>query len=165
MRTTKRCRLNVPGEIVVRPKRAFAFFSGYYKRPEDTVEAWRNLWFHTGDRGRMDEEGFVSFLDRMKDSIRRRGENISAWEVESAINTHPAVLEAAAYGVASELSEADVMIAVSSSRARRLTRSSCLTSARARSRTSPCPATSAWWTSFPRTRLTGFRSSSCASKA
>ena len=60
----------------------------------------------------MDEEGFVSFLDRMKDSIRRRGENISAWEVESAINTHPAVLEAAAYGVASELSEADVMIAV-----------------------------------------------------
>jgi carnitine-CoA ligase len=103
---------NVPGEIVVRPKRAFAFFSGYYKRPEDTVEAWRNLWFHTGDRGRMDEEGFVSFLDRIKDSIRRRGENISAWEVESAINTHPAVLEAAAYGVASELSEADVMIAV-----------------------------------------------------
>ena len=103
---------NVPGEIVVRPKRAFAFFSGYYKRPEDTVEAWRNLWFHTGDRGRMDEAGFVSFLDRIKDSIRRRGENISAWEVESAINTHPAVLEAAAYGVASELSEADVMIAV-----------------------------------------------------
>jgi crotonobetaine/carnitine-CoA ligase len=103
---------NTPGEIVVRPKRAFAIFSGYYRRPEDTVDAWRNLWFHTGDRGRMDDEGFVTFLDRMKDSIRRRGENISAWEVESTINTHPAVLEATAYGVTSDLSEADVMVAV-----------------------------------------------------
>ncbi|MBM3679278.1 MAG: AMP-binding protein, partial [Actinobacteria bacterium] len=86
--------------------------SGYYKRPEDTVEAWRNLWFHTGDRGRMDEDGFLVFIDRLKDCIRRRGENISSWEVESTINTHDAVLESAAYGVASELSEADVMVAV-----------------------------------------------------
>ena len=71
----------------------------------------------------MDEDGFLFFLDRMKDSIRRRGENISSWEVESTVNTHPAVLESAAYGVPSELSESDVMVAVvaqagSSARAR-----------------------------------------------
>jgi crotonobetaine/carnitine-CoA ligase len=103
---------NVAGEIVARPKHAAALFSGYYKRPEDTVEAWRNLWFHTGDRGVIDEDGFLFFVDRMKDCIRRRGENISSWEVESTVNTHPAVLESAAYGVASELSEAEVMVAV-----------------------------------------------------
>ena len=101
-----------PGEIVLRPKHSWALFTEYYKRPEDTVEAWRNLWFHTGDRGRMDEDGFLFFLDRMKDSIRRRGENISTWEIESTVNTHPAVLESAAYGVPSELSESDVMVAV-----------------------------------------------------
>jgi hypothetical protein len=103
---------NTPGEIVLRPKVAGAIFSGYYRREADTVEAWRNLWFHTGDRGTRDEDGFLFFLDRMKDCIRRRGENISTWEVESAVNTHEAVLESAAYGVASELSESEVMIAV-----------------------------------------------------
>lgn len=103
---------NTPGEIVARPKYPGALFSGYYKRPEDTVEAWRNLWFHTGDRGVLDDDGFLYFIDRMKDCIRRRGENISSWEIESTINTHPAVLESAAYGVASELSESDVMVAV-----------------------------------------------------
>jgi len=103
---------NTPGEIAIRPKHPWALFTEYYKRPEDTVEAWRNLWFHTGDRARMDEDGFVYFLDRMKDSIRRRGENISTWEIESTINTHPAVLESAAYGVPSELTESEVMVAV-----------------------------------------------------
>ena len=101
-----------PGEIVARPKQAGALFSGYYRRDEDTVETWRNLWFHTGDRGMLDERGYLTFIDRMKDCIRRRGENISSWEVESTINAHEAVLECAAYGVASELSEADVMVAV-----------------------------------------------------
>jgi crotonobetaine/carnitine-CoA ligase len=101
-----------PGEIVARPKQAGALFSGYYRRDEDTVETWRNLWFHTGDRGLLDERGYLTFIDRMKDCIRRRGENISSWEVESTINAHEAVLECAAYGVASELSEADVMVAV-----------------------------------------------------
>jgi crotonobetaine/carnitine-CoA ligase len=101
-----------PGEIVIRPKHSWALFTEYYKRPEETVEAWRNLWFHTGDRARMDADGFLFFLDRMKDSIRRRGENISTWEIESTLNTHPALLESAAYGVPSELSESDVMVAV-----------------------------------------------------
>ena len=103
---------DTPGEIAIRPKHSWALFTEYYKRQEETVEAWRNLWFHTGDRARMDDEGFLFFLDRMKDSIRRRGENISTWEIESTLNTHPALLETAAYGVPSELSESDVMVAV-----------------------------------------------------
>jgi crotonobetaine/carnitine-CoA ligase len=103
---------NTPGEIVMRPKGPYYMFSGYHRLPEKTVEAWRNLWFHTGDRGRMDEDGFVYFIDRLKDNIRRRGENISSWEIESVINTHDAVLEAAAYGVESELTEQEVMVAV-----------------------------------------------------
>jgi crotonobetaine/carnitine-CoA ligase len=106
------CPPDVPGEILVRPKVPGALFSGYNKNPEATAEAWHNLWFHTGDRGRMDADGFVFFIDRMKDCIRRRGENISSWEIESCINTHPDVVESAAYAVASELSESDVMVAV-----------------------------------------------------
>jgi crotonobetaine/carnitine-CoA ligase len=106
------CPPDVAGEIVVRPKHPWALFTEYYKNPEATVEAWRNLWFHTGDRGRMDPDGFVYFIDRMKDCIRRRGENISSWEIESCINAHPDVVESAAYGVASELSESEVMVAV-----------------------------------------------------
>ena len=74
-----------PGEIVLRPKQPWAMFTRVLQAAaRRRVEAWRNLWFHTGDRGRMDEDGFLFFLDRMKDSIRRRGENISSWEVESA---------------------------------------------------------------------------------
>lgn len=102
----------VAGEIVVRPKKPGIMIMEYYKMPEATVRAFRNLWFHTGDRGRLDEDGYLYFLDRMKDSIRRRGENISSWEVENAICAFPSVLEAAAYGVPSELSEEEVMVAV-----------------------------------------------------
>jgi crotonobetaine/carnitine-CoA ligase len=104
--------VNEPGEILVRPKESWSLFTEYYHQPQATVEAWRNLWFHTGDRGRMDEDGFVFFIDRTKDCIRRRGENISSWEIESCINTHPEVLESAAYGVSSDLSESDVMVVV-----------------------------------------------------
>ncbi len=100
------------GQIVVRPKRPDIMFTEYHDKPEATIEAFRNLWFHTGDRGRMDEDGFVYFVDRMKDSIRRRGENVSTWEIESTINAHDAVLESAAYGVDSELSESEVMVSV-----------------------------------------------------
>ena len=100
------------GEIVVRPKKPGIMITEYYRRPDATAEAFRNLWFHTGDRGRFDEDGYLYFLDRVKDAIRRRGENISSWEVEKTVCAFPAVLEAAAYGVASELSEDEVMIAV-----------------------------------------------------
>jgi crotonobetaine/carnitine-CoA ligase len=80
--------------------------------PEATVEAWRNLWFHSGDRVLRDEEGFFRFLDRKKDAIRRRGENISAWEVEQVLLRHPAVELVAVFAVPSELGEDDVMACV-----------------------------------------------------
>ncbi|WP_132992146.1 AMP-binding protein [Gordonia zhaorongruii] len=100
------------GEIVVRPKRPGMMFDGYHGRPDATAESWRNLWFHTGDRGEIDDDGFVTFLDRAKDTIRRRGENISSWEVERAIGEDDTVVQVAAYGVPSELSEDEVMVAV-----------------------------------------------------
>lgn len=100
------------GEIVVRPKHAGWMFDGYDKMPEATEKAWKNLWFHTGDRGRLDEDGFLTFVDRLKDTIRRRGENISSWEIERVASEHPEVSQVAAYGVPSELSEEEVMIAV-----------------------------------------------------
>lgn len=101
-----------PGEIVARPKRPGWMFDGYNGDPAATAAAWRNLWFHTGDRGVLDEDGFLSFLDRVKDTVRRRGENVSTWEVERVVAEHPSVAQAAAYGVSSELSEEEVMVAV-----------------------------------------------------
>lgn len=106
------CPPGVPGEIVVRPKKPNIMFSEYYGMPEKTVEAWRNLWFHTGDRGKMDEEGYFYFLDRMKDAVRRKGENISSYEVERVIHEHPSVKESAVIGVPSELSEEEVMAVI-----------------------------------------------------
>ncbi|GAB5413184.1 MAG: ATP-dependent acyl-CoA ligase [Congregibacter sp.] len=100
------------GEMLVRTDRPWGMNSGYYKNPEATAEAWRNGWFHTGDCFRQDEAGYYYFVDRRKDAIRRRGENISSFEVEAEVVAYPAVREAAAYGVPSELSEDDVMVAV-----------------------------------------------------
>jgi crotonobetaine/carnitine-CoA ligase len=91
------------GEIVVRPKHPFGFMAGYLDMPERTVEAWRNLWFHTGDAARMRDDGHVEFVDRIKDCIRRRGENISSTQVEDAIATHPGVAEVAAVALPSGL--------------------------------------------------------------
>lgn len=102
----------VTGEIVVRSRPQNATFSGYYDMTEATAEAWRGGWFHTGDRGVVDADGYLTFIDRMKDCVRRRGENISSWEVEQAIARHPAVLEAAVVGVPSELSEEEVLACV-----------------------------------------------------
>lgn len=87
------------GEILVRPRAPFCFNVGYFKMPDRTVEAWRNLWFHTGDAGKFDELGRLHFVDRIKDRIRRRGENISSYEVEQVLNAHPSVLESAAVGI------------------------------------------------------------------
>jgi len=100
------------GEIVFRPRVPFVMMSEYYNMPEKTLEAFRNLWFHTGDLGRKDEDGYFYFVDRKKDALRRRGENISSFEVERAINTHPKVLESAAVAVQSELAEDEVKICV-----------------------------------------------------
>jgi carnitine-CoA ligase len=101
-----------PGELVLRPKQPWVITSGYYGTPEATAETFRNLWFHTGDKVWRDEDGYFYFLDRMKDSIRRRGENISAFDLELEVNTHPAILESAAIGVPSELEDEDVKLAV-----------------------------------------------------
>jgi crotonobetaine/carnitine-CoA ligase len=96
------------GELVLRPREPDTIMSGYWNKPEATLAAWRNLWFHTGDRMRADEDGYLYYVGRLKDSIRRRGENVSAWEVELAMGRHPHVLDAAAIGVPSELGEEDV---------------------------------------------------------
>jgi crotonobetaine/carnitine-CoA ligase len=101
------------GELIVRTDRPWALNHGYYKDPEATVRAWRNGWFHTGDGFRVDEAGEFFFVDRMKDAIRRRGENISSFEVEAEICAHPAVREAAAVAVPSDVAEDDVLVAVS----------------------------------------------------
>jgi crotonobetaine/carnitine-CoA ligase len=87
------------GELLVRPLVPGAFMSGYNGMPEETVKAWRGLWFHTGDAMRRDADGFHYFIDRMNDCIRRRGENISSFEVEQAIVAHEGVQEAAAIGI------------------------------------------------------------------
>lgn len=100
------------GEIVVRPRRPFLIGSGYVGMPDRTIKAWRNLWLHTGDMGHMDKEGWFYFDDRLSDSIRRRGENISSFEVEVLVNKHPAVAEAVAVATASEIGEDEVWIQV-----------------------------------------------------
>jgi crotonobetaine/carnitine-CoA ligase len=101
-----------PGEIVVRPREPGIFFAGYRGMPEATVAAWRNLWFHTGDQGYLDDDGYLYFMGRLKDAIRRRGENISAWEVERALLAMPGIAEAAAIGVPSDLGEEELLVAV-----------------------------------------------------
>jgi crotonobetaine/carnitine-CoA ligase len=100
------------GELVLRALEPFAFATGYFGMPEKTVEAWRNLWFHSGDRVVRDPDGHYRFIDRMKDSIRRRGENVSSWEVEQAIQSHPAVAACAIYPLPSELGEDEVAAAI-----------------------------------------------------
>ncbi|CAN5125154.1 ATP-dependent acyl-CoA ligase [soil metagenome] len=102
------------GEIMVRPLIGQAFMAGYNGLPEKTVEAWRNLWFHSGDAGRMAADGYVTFVDRIKDCIRRRGENISAVDIEVTISQVSGVAEVAAYAVPSEVAgaEDEIMLAV-----------------------------------------------------
>ncbi|WP_203043863.1 AMP-binding protein [Pimelobacter simplex] len=99
------------GELVVRPKVPFICSMGYFNMPDKTVEAWRNLWFHTGDALRRDEDGWFYFVDRFKDALRRRGENISSYEIETSILAHPAVVECAVIAVpaSSEAGEDEVM--------------------------------------------------------
>lgn len=98
------------GELVLRPDDPWEFNLGYWKNPAATVQAWRNLWFHTGDTCMQDLEGNFYFVDRLKDAIRRRGENISSYEVEEEVNSHPAVLESAAVAVPSEFGEDEVKV-------------------------------------------------------
>lgn len=100
------------GEICVRPNGRGMMMLGYHDMPEATLGSIRDLWFLTGDRGHLDEDGYLFFADRKKEAIRRRGENISAYELETILCRHPAVHEVAAVPVPSELSEDDVMVYV-----------------------------------------------------
>jgi len=100
------------GEIVTRPEEPYCMMKWYYKQPDKTLEAYQNLWFHSGDYGYQDEEGFFYFVDRKKDVIRRRGENISSFEVERSVNTHPKVLESAAVAVPDPLGEYELKVVV-----------------------------------------------------
>jgi crotonobetaine/carnitine-CoA ligase len=100
------------GEIVARGRVPWATSLGYYNMPEKTIELIRNHFYHTGDAGYLDEDGYLYFVDRIKDYIRRRAENISSFEVERSVNAHPKVSESAAIGVKSEQAEDEVKIVV-----------------------------------------------------
>jgi crotonobetaine/carnitine-CoA ligase len=101
------------GELIVRTDMPFALNHGYHRNPEATAQAWRNGWFHTGDAFRNDAEGNFFFVDRIKDAIRRRGENVSSFEVEKEIVAHASVREAAVVAVASEFGEDEILAILS----------------------------------------------------
>lgn len=101
---------NEPGEIVVRPKLPHVMFEGYWGNDAATVAATRNLWFHTGDLGRVDEDGYLFFVDRKADYIRRRGENISSFEVERILMQHGSLAEVVVHAVPSEMTEDDLKV-------------------------------------------------------
>jgi crotonobetaine/carnitine-CoA ligase len=100
------------GEICVRPRTPGVMYSGYWNRPDETLAAWRNLWHHTGDMARLDEGGRLVFVDRKKDALRRRGENISSLELEAAILAHPGIAAVAVCAVAAPLGEDDIKACV-----------------------------------------------------
>lgn len=102
----------VVGELVVRPTMPWVTSNGYWGMPQETVKAWRNLWLHTGDLMSVDEEGWFYFKDRAKDAIRRRGQNISAYEVESVLDRFDFINECAAYPLPSELGEDELAVAL-----------------------------------------------------
>jgi crotonobetaine/carnitine-CoA ligase len=100
------------GELICRSDIPWNMNAGYDGLPEATARAWRNGWFHTGDLFRQDEQGKYYFVDRIKDTIRRRGENISSFEVENAIRQFPQVDEVVVVGVANEVAEQDVLAVI-----------------------------------------------------
>lgn len=101
---------NTDGEIVIRPKRPHVMFEGYWGRPDATVATSRNWWYHTGDIGKIDEDEYLFFVDRKADYLRRRGENISSFEVESIFMSHGAIADVAVHAVPSELTEDDLKV-------------------------------------------------------
>jgi len=100
------------GELVIRTRDPWSVMDGYHQMPEATVGVWRNQWLHTGDAFRIDDDGQYVFIDRMKDAMRRRGENVSSFEVEKEIMEHPAVLEAAVVAVPSAATEDEILACV-----------------------------------------------------
>ncbi|HVW30906.1 MAG TPA: AMP-binding protein, partial [Acidimicrobiia bacterium] len=102
------------GEICIRPRRPGVMFSGYYGRPDDTLAAFADLWYHSGDLGRRNAGGELFFVDRAADYMRHKGRNVSSFEVERVFLAHPAVAEAAAHGVPAEelASEDEIKVCV-----------------------------------------------------
>lgn len=102
------------GEFCVRPTEPYVLFNGYFRDPQATLAAFRNLWYHTGDLGRRDEDGQFHFVDRKKDYIRFKGRSVSSFAVEAAVRSHPGVAEVAAFGVAAKTlaSESEIMVAI-----------------------------------------------------
>lgn len=100
------------GELVLRPRHKHAMFLGYWRKPEETLEAFKHLWFHTGDNGFFDEDGYFHFVDRKKDAIRRRGENVASAELEAAILLNPQVADVAVVGVPSASTEEDIEVCI-----------------------------------------------------
>ena len=98
------------GEIVIRPKRPHTMFEGYWGRPEATVGASRNWWYHTGDVGRVDDDSYLYFVDRKADYLRRRGENISSFEVERVLMGHGKLADVAVHAVPSDLTEDELKL-------------------------------------------------------
>ena len=101
---------NTDGEIVIRPKRPHVMFEGYWGRPDATVATSRNWWYHTGDIGRIDDDGYLYFVDRKADYLRRRGENISSFEVEKILLKHEAINDVAVHAVPCDMSEDDLKV-------------------------------------------------------
>lgn len=100
------------GEILVRPKQTDVMMLGYLNKPLETIETYRNLWHHSGDLGYLDSDGWLHFLDRKKDSIRRMGENVSSFELEALVSKHPDIAECAAIPVNSDLGEDEIKMCV-----------------------------------------------------
>jgi crotonobetaine/carnitine-CoA ligase len=99
-----------PGEIAFRPRKPHIMYEGYWQRPADTLKVWRNLWMHTGDIGNIDENGYFYFVDRKKDYLRHRGENISSFEMEAIFAEHPDIRDVAVHAVPSELGEDEIKV-------------------------------------------------------
>jgi crotonobetaine/carnitine-CoA ligase len=114
------CPPDAVGEFIARSNKMWVGTTGYYRKPEATLELFRNGWIHTGDMGRRDADGYFYFADRKKQAIRRRGENISSFEVEAVIAANDAVLECCVVGVPSEVGEEEVKAVVVLKEGRRL---------------------------------------------
>lgn len=100
------------GEIAIRARGAYTMFTGYWGDAEATAEAWKGLWHHTGDHGMLDQDGYLTFVNRKRDNLRHRGQNVSSFELELTVLLHPGVRQVAAYAVPAELAEDEIMVAV-----------------------------------------------------
>lgn len=105
------CRLHQPGQLVIRPRLPALIMQEYLGKPEATVAAWRNLWFHTGDVAILGPDGLFQFVDRLGDRIRVRGENLSSFQVEDLLNQHDRILLTAVFAIRGQEGDEDDIVA------------------------------------------------------